>query len=167
LAIPENELLYEQYLSKFDNLKGVPDVFINGSSKRIKGASSVAAAVERIDDAIQPYLIDNAYFTIEPGVTRQNSTLMLSTRIARLGSQSVSDVVVRAILAEQIDSEIYTRVVRSMESSNLIPRIGPGEQKEIKFSNISINSTKNLYVIFTVSTTQDLDIHQSIEVAVP
>lgn len=166
LAIPENEILYEQYLSKYDNLKGVPDVFINGSSDRIKGASSVSAAVERIDDAIQPYLIENAFFTIEPTVTVQNSTITLSAKIARLGAQSVSDIVVRAILAEQIDSEIHTKVVRSMESSTLIPRIGPGEQKEIKFSNIVINSTNQLYVIFTVLSNDDLNIHQSIEVSV-
>ena len=37
----------------FDDLKGVPDVFINGASDRIKGASSAEAAIDRIDAAIE------------------------------------------------------------------------------------------------------------------
>ncbi|MFN2128874.1 MAG: hypothetical protein ACK2TU_13525, partial [Anaerolineales bacterium] len=49
LAIQANEILYTQYVNYFDGQKGVPDVFINGVAKRIKGASSVATALERLD----------------------------------------------------------------------------------------------------------------------
>jgi len=140
LTIPENENLYEQYVNKFDDLKGVPDVFINGASDRIKGASSAEAAIDRIDAAIQSLLIENTFFTIEPTVTINNSKLLISTKIARLGSESISDIIVRATVTEQIDSDYYTRVVRHMENSNLIPRLQPGEQKEIKFSDVVINT---------------------------
>jgi hypothetical protein len=167
LAIPENEILYEQYIGEFDDLKGVPDVFINGSYDRIKGASSVESAIERIDNAIQPLLIENTFFTIEPVVKRDNSKISISTKIARLGSQSTSDVIVRAIVAEELDSNDNSRVVRFTEISNLIPRLEPGEQKEIKFSDVSINTSNDLYVLFTVTSSQELVIHQSIEVNVP
>jgi hypothetical protein len=167
LAIPENENLYEQYVNQFDALKGVPDVFINGSVYRVKGASSVEAAIERIDLAIQPLLIENTFFTIEPAVTRSNSKISISTKIARLGSESVSDIIVRATLTEQIDSGLYTRVVRYMENSNLIPRLQPGEQKEIKYSDVTIESGANLQVIFTVTSNQSLIVYQSVEVVLP
>ncbi len=166
-AIPENESLYEQYVNKFDALKGVPDVFINGSVDRIKGASSIENAIERVDSAIQPLLIENTFFTIEPTVTRSNSKISIATIIARLGSESISDIIVRVTVTEQIDSGLYTRVVRHMENSNLIPRLQPGEQKEIKFSDVTIESGANLQVIFTVTSNQSLIVYQSVEVAVP
>ena len=167
LAIPENESLYEQYVNKFDALKGVPDVFINGSVDRIKGASSIENAIERVDSAIQPLLIENTFFTIESTVTRSNSKISIATIIARLGSESISDIIVRATVTEQIDSGIYTRVVRHMENSNLIPRLQPGEQKEIKYSDVTIESGANLQVIFTITSNQSLIVYQSVEVAVP
>jgi hypothetical protein len=167
LVIPENEILYENYLDAFDELKGVPDVFINGSFDRIKGASSVEAAVDRIDTAIQPLLIENTFFTIEPNVSRTNSKISISTKIARLGSESISDVVVRVTLTEQINTGIKYRVVRSIENSNLIPRFEPGEQKDIKFSDLTLNSTNAWYVIFTVTSNQNMLVHQSTEVTVP
>jgi hypothetical protein len=167
LAIPENELLYEQYLENFDDLKGVPDVFINGTVDRIKGASSVEGAVERIDNAIQRLLIENSFFTIEPTVKRNNLTVSLSAKIARLGTGISSDIIVRATITERIDSGIYSRVVRYMENSNLIPRIESGAQKEIKFSDFIVNSNNDLYTVFTVTSNENIIIHQSIEVAIP
>jgi hypothetical protein len=80
LANSQNENLYEQYIAKFDSKKGVPDVFINGTIERIKGASTIESAVERIDDAIQPLLIQNNFITIEPSVSQQNSTISLGRR---------------------------------------------------------------------------------------
>jgi hypothetical protein len=167
LAIRANEIVYEQYISKFDNLKGVPDVFINGSINRVKGASSVESAVERIDEAIQPLLIENSHFTIEPVVIRNNSQISISANIARLGSRSIEDIVVRVILAEEIDSDLRLRVVRVIENSNIIPRLEPGEQKEIKFSDVMLYTDKDTYAIFSVISNQDLIVQQTIEVAVP
>ena len=123
--------LYEQYINKFDGLKGVPDVFINGTVDRVKGASAVETAFTRINSALQPLLIENSFFTIEPNVSRNNTNLSISTKIARLGSESISDIRVRATITEQFDFGHLTRVVRHMENSNLIPRLQPGEQKEI------------------------------------
>ena len=112
-------------------------------------------------------MIENTSFTIEPNVRRNNSNISISTKIARLGSESISDVVVRATLTEQIDSDLKSRVVRYIENSNLIPRLEPGEQKEIKFSDQTFSSSSELYVIFTVTSDQILNVHQSIEVVVP
>ena len=167
LAIAANDIMYEQYISKFDNLKGVPDVFINGSMNRVKGASSVESAVERIDEAIQPLLIENSHFTIEPVVLRDNSQISLSAKIARLGSSSIEDIVVRVIITEKIDNDLRSRVVRLVEYSNIVPRLEPGEQKEIKFSDVTLYTDNDIYAIYTVISNQDLIVHQCIEVAIP
>jgi len=167
LAIPENETLYEKYINKYDALKGVPDVFINGSLYRIKGSSSIDSAVDRVDAAMQSLLIENSFFTIEPTVVKNDSKISLSAKIARLGSQSISDIIVTASITEQIDSENNTRVVRNIENSNLIPRLQPGEQKEIKFSDIPVNNEANLHILFAVKSSESMIVHQSIEVASP
>ena len=167
LTIPENETLYDQYVGKFNGVKGVPDVFINGTFYRVKGASSVISATERIDAAVQSLLVKNSFFTIEPKVGRKNSKVTISTKIARLGSESVSDIIVSAIVTEQIDDGINTSVVRHLENANLIPRLQPGEQREINFSEVPVNSEANLNIIFTIKSYQDMAVHQSIEVVVP
>ncbi len=167
LANQKNENLYGQYIAKFDSKKGVPDVFINGTIDRIKGASSLESAVERVEDAIQPLLIQNSFITIEPTVSRQGSIISLSAKIAKLGSESAEDLILRATLVEQIDHGILTQVVHDMEKSNLIPSLEPGEQKEITLTEFNYDSEKELKVIFSVSTNQDLIIHQSVEVSVP
>ena len=92
--------------------------------------------------------------------------MLISTKIARLGSDSISDIIVRATITEQIDSDIYTRVVRHMENSNLIPRLQPGEQKEIKFSDVVIDPETNLQVVFTVTSNKSMIIYQTAEVMV-
>jgi hypothetical protein len=166
LAIPENESLYEQYVNKFDGLKGVPDVFINGTVARVKGASNENSAIDRLDNAIQPLLIENTFFTIEPNVSKENTNLSISTKIARLGSESISDIIVRATITEQFDSGYYTRVVRHIENSNLIPRLQPGEQKEIKYEDQTVRSESDLQVIFSVMSYQTLIVFQSTEVSV-
>ncbi len=167
LSILGNENLYEQYIAKFDSKKGVPDVFINGTIERIKGASSIESAVERIDDAIQPLLIQNNIFTIEPNVSRQESLISLSAKIAKLGSESAEDLILRATVIEQIDTQYLTGVVRHVGISNLIPNLEPGEQKEITLTDFDYDSDNELKVIFSVSTNQDLIIHQSNKVSVP
>ena len=167
LTIPENETLYDQYVEKFNDVKGVPDVYINGSVNRVKGASSIISATDRIDAAIQSLLIKNSFFTIEPTVRRKNSKISISTKIARLGSESISDIIVSAIVTKRIDDGMNNSVVRHLENSNLIPRLQPGEQKEINFAEVPVNSEANLHIIFTIKTYQDLVVHQSIEVVVP
>jgi hypothetical protein len=91
----------------------------------------------------------------------------LSAKIAKLGSELTEDLILRAILVEQIDTQYLSRVVRHIETSNLIPSLEPGEQKEITLSDFNYDSDKELKIIFSVSTNQDLIIQQSIEVSVP
>jgi hypothetical protein len=167
LPNPESEFLYESYINLFDSQKGVPDVFINGSTERIKGASSVASALERIEDAIQPLLIMNSLFTIEPVVSRQGDRISFSARIARLGSKPINNILLRAVLVERVDNELYRSVVRHIEASNLIPNLGAGEQKEVEFSAFNYNTTSELSIIFTIVENETMIIHQSIEVSIP
>jgi hypothetical protein len=167
LSNPLSEYVYEDYVDQFDSQKGVPDVFINGATIRIKGASSADNATNRLESALQPLLIQNSYFTIEPQVTRRESIVRTTVKIARLGSIAAEDFFVRMTLVEKIDNNMLRNVVRHIETSNLIPGLEPGEQKEFSFADLEVQSGRELSVIFTVMSNNDKIIHQSVEVDVP
>ncbi len=87
LTLPENEILYNVYLAAFAAQgKGVPDVFLNGIAERIQGASSIATAVIRLEQALQPLLLQNSFFTIESEINRNDDQADISIKLARLGS---------------------------------------------------------------------------------
>jgi hypothetical protein len=70
-------------------------------------------------------------------------------------------------VTEQLDTDLKSRVVRSIENSNLIPRLEPGEQKEINYSDVTLSSANKFHVIFTITSDQNMIVHQSKEVDVP
>ena len=81
LSMPGNDILYTQYINEFDGQKGVPDVFINGVAERIKGASGVESALVRLENALQPMLVENSFYTIEPKLSVKGSNLAVSAVI--------------------------------------------------------------------------------------
>jgi len=167
LSGQENEILYEKYIDQIDSEKGVPDVFINGPDIRIKGASSAQAALQRIEAQLQPLLIENSYFTIEPSLKRENGSVQISVKLARLGSQAAEDLFLRLVITEKLDNTYRSHVVRRVEVSNLIPEMEPGERKTIAFSDLNIYRNPDLKAIIMVVSNQNLHIFQTIEVPLP
>jgi len=162
-----NEFLYEKYIAALQTGdKGVPDVFMNGIATRIQGASSTSGALFRLEEAIQPLLVENSYFTIEAEVKRNNSDVAISCRIARLGSAEINDILVKAIVVEKVDNLVHKRVVRAILKSNVISKFSPGEIKEIKFDKYSEISNSDLKVILSITSEDELQIYQSEEVEV-
>jgi len=167
LSIPDNEFIYEDYVNKFDSQKGVPDVFINGTLDRIKGSSTIESSIERIERVLLPLLKENSHFTIEPEVSTQGDRLSLNIKLARLGSIAADEIFVRVILVEQIDHNYLSRVVRSVQSSNIIPPLEPGEVKELKIDEIKINPESNQSLVIHVISNNNLIVKQSLEVSIP
>ena len=167
LSLSENDILYDSYINFLGSEKGVPDVFINGPKTRIKGASSVEAALERIEEYLQPYLLTNSYFTLEPVLSRQDGVVYASVNIARLGSLAVENIYLRMAVTERIDNRYLSQVVRHVQISNLIPAMEPGERKAISFSRFNMRSDPNLRIQMMVISNEDLSILQCIEEPLP
>lgn len=163
-----NDILYDSYVTAYHtNNKGVPDVFINGIAARIQGATTIDHALFRLEEAIQPLLLYNGYFAIELSASRNPNQVAISTKIARLGSEAINNILVKAMLVEHIDNQWHKRVVREVLKSNLISQINPGEVKEIDFTSYKDYSTSDLKIVCTVTSQDELDIYQSQEVKVP
>jgi hypothetical protein len=166
--VQENEFLYNTYINAYaPNSKGVPDVFLNGITSRVQGASTVSAALTRLELALQPLLLQNSFFTLEPQVEHSADQLNITVKLARLGSESVDDILLKAILTEKIDDQYLQRVVRHILISDIIPQLSAGEIKTIKFPSMTIKNNATYDLIFNLTSKNELTIYQSLEMSLP
>ena len=160
---------YNNYIDFHSGLKGVPDVFIN-VKQRIQGISSIENVVMRLKEVLQPLLNEDCYFTIEPDIVKSNDEIQLSATIARLGYKYAKDILVKAVIIEKVDNNALTRVVRKTLYSNVIEHFEHGDEKEINFDPIPNTILQdwgsNLKVIYIITSEDELNIYQSIEVAI-
>ena len=165
LAIFESEDLYQRYIQGTnDAVKGVPDVFINGLAARIQGASTSENAEYRVDTALQSFLIENGFFTIEPTITLSNGVLRCNTTFARLGSSVAKDILLKMFVLQDMDTQWARRAVRGISRSNLIQNIQPGERKNIQFDAVSGLSNQPIRVIIAVVSEDEYTVYQVKEV---
>lgn len=110
---------------------GVPDVFFNGSSTRVQGASSIETALARYRNTLDRGLGAVSHFTIEAKKRTGGSTINIDATIARLGDSRFSQFTVRAIIWEDLATSGRRRVVRAIASSETLSGIEPGEKKSV------------------------------------
>lgn len=165
LHLVENEFLYNNYVEAYaPDTKGVPDVFFNGIDGRVQGASSVASAALRLEEALQTLLLQNSFFTLEPQMTISEDQLNLSVKLARLGTDPAENILVKAILIEKIDDQFLKRVVRLILKSDIIPAISAGEVITLQFETVDIQTNSVYGLILNVTSENELTVYQSFEV---
>jgi hypothetical protein len=165
LADPLFELLYEKYVEhSAPVMKGVPDVFINGIGDRVQGASSVSSVISRLNTIISDLVILENQFTLQPGEVKINSSeIIASCMIARLGSQSSDNLLLKMILVQRINSQELKRVVREVEKSTTISRLVAGEIKTISFDPAQFSERPD-EIIFSLTSSDELTVYQCIRV---
>ena len=163
----ENEFLYDKYMDLHGGIKGVPDVFID-VTKRIQGISSIENASVFMEKELQPLLMEDGYFTIEPSVSKRPDEINIHATVARLGYQSVRDILVKAIVIEKINNQFLKRVVRKTVYSDVINHFAHGEVNDITFEPVEVNQEwgANLKIVIVISSEDELKIYQSIEVEI-
>ncbi len=165
-----NETIYDNYLEDLVvKNKGVPDVFINGIAARVQGASTVQNSIIRLEEALQPFIIQNSLFSLEPMASIQNNEINLSVKIARLGSTNAQNILVKAIIIYKIDDEILKRVAYGIAKSTIIGEIENGEIKDVDIDPVPLATFQyqSISVIVMVTSEDEKTIYQSIEVDIP
>jgi len=130
-ALPESLTRYGD-LTAVD--PAVPDVFFNGSSTRVQGASSVQTAFARYRSTVDRALGLVSHFTIEARKRTSGSTINVEATIARLGDDGFSQFTVRAIVWEDLDGAQRHRIVRKIFSPETFSGIEPGEKRAVAFN---------------------------------
>jgi hypothetical protein len=162
-ATPDNDLLYANYT----DVKGVPDVFINGASVRIQGSSGSENSLFRLETALQDLLHKSSYFTFEPELNRDGNTVHLRVIMARLGSKSVQNIIVKAVLKEKIDDRYHCNVVRKVMQSPVIERMSPGDIQSLVFDAFDIEQSGTFSLVLLVSSAEKIEHYQTQEVRIP
>lgn len=135
----KNELLYQNYVSQFDDVKGVPDIYINGTSQRVQGASSASFSLFRLEEALAEEILKNTYFVFDVKYARQGSFVQPDVWLGRLGTQNMNNILVKAIIVSHVSTPYLQRVVHAVVESQVIPYIAHGEKLKINLPKISIN----------------------------
>jgi hypothetical protein len=159
------EPLYTRYVENSSSpVKGVPDIFINGTAHRVQGASGISSVITRLNDILSGLTILNSHFTLEQGEVRLTaSELTAACKIARLGNQPAENLLLRMILVRQINSGELKRVAQDVQKSTVISRLEAGEIRIISFDPITF-SEKPDRIIFSLTTADELTVLQSTEV---
>jgi len=124
----ENEVLYQHYLDAIgSNLKGLPDVFINGTGFRIQGAADEASAFFRLQEIVLPLLSASAAFSIEIEATASGDQVTPRVTLARLGNSDAENLLVKAVLVSKIAEPRYARVVTGAATGTEIGRLNRGQ----------------------------------------
>jgi hypothetical protein len=168
LSTIANEILYGYYFDYFWNLnnntvKGVPDVYINGTEARIQGASSTATVLFRLQEVLDPMISQNGYFTIEPNITKDGNEYKISAKIARLGSTNAEDIILKAVIISKFDNGLHERVVTEYLKSQDISSISNGEIKNVDLGEVP-DPPVSTKVIIMVTSEDELQVFQSLEV---
>ncbi len=160
--------LYETYLDALPGaVKGIPDIFIDGISGRVQGASNVDNVLNRLTSQLSHKVTRENYFTIKPGDLRITSATMIpSCKIARLGNNSISNIMVKLLLLTSETPGQSPRIAMDLKKSTKIPLLEPGEIREVEFSLI-VFRIKPKAIVFSVVSDDDLVTYQSILVEVP
>jgi hypothetical protein len=158
----ENEVLYQHYLDALgSNLKGVPDVFINGTESRIQGASDKASAFFRLQQAVLSRAPSVSRFSIEITAAVQAGQVTPQVTLARLGdSGAEGPLLVKAVLVSRIASPRYTRVVSGASKSTEISSLGRGQILKITLPPMQANASVQSELIAYVCDRDETLIYQ-------
>jgi hypothetical protein len=158
----ENEILYDRYVGAMHSgVKGVPDVFINGTTARVQGASSVETAFRRLQEALLGVLSRSSPWTMEAGYSLDDGKIVPEVVLARLGREEATDIRVRAVLTSRLNQPLAGHVVKGSSQGAVIDRLEAGESSTLRLPEIPLNGTTNAELILCVTDRDGLHVEQS------
>jgi hypothetical protein len=123
----------------------VPDIFFNGSPRRVQGASSIHSVFMRCHSAVQAEIGNSAHFTIEAKKQISATQAEIDVTVARLGNSGFPAFAVTAILWEDLGAAGRHHLVRKILPSEHFSGIAAGERKSAHFSasfSNAVNSSR-------------------------
>lgn len=166
---PENEALYTKYTDMFpEGIRGVPDVFINGTLARVQGAyDGQGSTLIRLEQAIEPELLKNSRITIEPEVFVNGNSAEITVRVGVLGHGQLGKILVRVVTISQIDNQYHKRIASAIRKSTISPVMNAGDVKEFDIGTIPLPVQGQNRLMIQVLSDDELVIYQSREVDLP
>ncbi len=124
----------DRYQSLAPADRGVPDVFLNGTTVRLQGASNSHMALRRYRSALQNELGKISHFTIAAKKSISATGIEVNATIARLGDVPFTQFAVVAMIAEDLGMAGHRQVVRKIFAPEVVSSIDAGETKSFRFA---------------------------------
>ncbi|RMF57685.1 MAG: hypothetical protein D6748_10645 [Calditrichaeota bacterium] len=159
--LPENDALYQSYLSIYGGISGMPDVFFDVQGARVQGASTVANSFRRFSNALSGLLNQNSEYALEIHYEKNGNLIRPKITLAKLGTTDGQDLQIRAILIAQIDNSFLKRVVRDY-SSLTVATLPHGRYDSFNLPGLTIREPQQPHaLVAVVSDRSGLVIYQS------
>jgi hypothetical protein len=157
LSVVGVEDLYDDYAVT----KGIPDLFVNGSSNRVQGASSINNVIRRVQEIASDLIIKSSKYSLEAEIEQTGNQLNGTYRVARLGNERSDEMLLRIVISGNT-GPTGKRCVRKIEFPINIGEIDPGEFLEDEFSinTLPENADK---AVFILKDKSDLNVLYAIE----
>jgi hypothetical protein len=134
-----NEILYEHYLEIFGTkTKCVPDVFVNGTEARIRGASSVESALFRLQQIVSPRMSQICKFSMEMKYSIANNQILLVVTLVKLGDEDAQNLLIKTVMISRKDA-LHRRVVTASVKSQRIEQLLYGEIQKIDLPSMQVD----------------------------
>lgn len=162
LSTQESWARYNQYVKeKF----GIPDIFIDGGKFRIQGASSLENFSSRCRQAVETALLEPAYISIEARTMVNSDQLTVPGKIARLGKDRSTGVVLRGFIIEDLGVAGHHHVERQLLTPISIGTLNPGDIKNFTFSaSLAANLIRaHCSVVLFAQDEQNQTVYQAIK----
>jgi hypothetical protein len=153
----KNEILYEDYVSRFDDIKGVPDIFINGTDRRVQGASTVSYSLFRLEQALAGEVSQHCDFMLDVDYSIENNKIIPDVLLARLGNEDARNIRVRAVLTGSLELPLHERVVRGMSESQWIPFLGHGETRPVGLPEIPVSEGMHTLIVYVTGEDDSIE----------
>ena len=150
---------YHKYVPQPEQ-RGIPDVFFNGRSRRVQGATSEKVR-ERYLAAMTSLFDQRSRFRLVGDKVIADNQVQLDLQIARMGKQSENDLIVQVVIAEDLTNVGHNLVVRKILSPVIFSKIDGGEVKSLSFHE-AVSDVKDQSNLFAVVMIQKSD--ESLEI---
>lgn len=142
--------LHRQYTIGQDTM-GVPDIFINGAARRIRGSSGADITESQVRDAITPLISEKNYFRIESETQVLSGNLVnVSCKIASLGNKSANGLTLRVIFVKDFGLG-QRHVVLDLINTVPLADIDQGGVLEKNFDSVQLSVMPDRVIIAILS----------------
>ena len=151
-ASPVSNTRYNDLYEALDDeaIRGVPDVFINGTSQRIQGASDPSVAFDRLQAAVHEEFSNNHKFYMNVQVSTDMIDLTAAVTLSRLGNQDASNLRIQAMIISEYNGAYRNHVVQDLEISDTINHLDEGEIKEIQITGLTIDPSETQSLVIAI-----------------
>ncbi len=164
LALAESLSPYLTYINLFDGQAGLPDIFFNAGMRRVQGASSVGNSITRLENALNGLLDQTSRFAVEVETTRQGDSIIPTVTVARLGVDEARNLIIKAVLSEQVDLQYLRHVVVDV-SSLPVTRIASGTFQSFTLPELrALNSRGKLQLTVYLIDRDLSEIYQGVQI---